>query len=321
LVHNFALIGAAGYVAPRHIAAIHETENRLVAATDPHDAVGVLDRFALDVPFFPEIERFDRHLEKLRRGPENGRVDYVSICSPNYLHDAHVRMALRAGAHAICEKPLVINPWNLDALKSLEEETGRRVFTVLQLRHHPVLLDLKQKLETRQKGDRPIVKLQYITARGPWYHRSWKGSEERSGGVCLNIGIHLFDLLLWLFGAANTVEVFERTATKSAGRFELERASVHWRLSVDAEDLPFAPVAGRQTSYRSLTIGDDEVDFTQGLTELHATVYREVLAGRGCGIEEARPSVELVHRIRTGAVRTKDNQETDDFWQSFNEVR
>src|SRR5690242_15194877 len=198
MTKNFAIIGVAGYIAPRHLEAIRDTKNALVAATDPHDSVGILDKYSFDVRFFSEIERFDRHLEKLRRGPEEGRVHYVSICSPNYLHDAHVRLALRVGAHAICEKPLVINPWNLDALAALEQESGRRVFTVLQLRFQPALLKLKERLAASASSSRRQVTLTYTTARGRWYDVSWKGSEERSGGLAMNIGIHLFDLLQWL---------------------------------------------------------------------------------------------------------------------------
>ncbi|MCP4895432.1 MAG: Gfo/Idh/MocA family oxidoreductase [bacterium] len=310
---NFALIGAAGYVAPRHIKAIAETGNHLVAAADPHDAVGVLDRFALDVPYFSEIERFDRHLEKVRRGSESERVHYVTICSPNYLHDAHIRMALRAGAHAICEKPLVINPWNLDALAELERETGRSVYTVLQLRRLPVLRDLKSRLDRLAGDQRLSVSLRYITARGPWYHRSWKGSEERSGGLCLNIGIHLFDLLLWLFGSVHEATVFERSNTRAVGHLELDRASVLWQLSVNADDLPFQAVPGSKTSFRSLCIEGEEVEFTQGLTELHTEVYQATLAGKGCGIEQARPSVELVHRIRTSELARPEHPLAVDF--------
>jgi UDP-N-acetyl-2-amino-2-deoxyglucuronate dehydrogenase len=315
MTYNFALIGAAGYVAPRHIAAIAETGHRLVAAIDPHDAVGSLDRYSLDVPFFTEIERFDRHLEMLRRGSEASRVHYVSICSPNYLHDAHIRMALRAGSDVICEKPLVINPWNLDALAALEQDSGKRAYTVLQLRYLPVLNELKQKLDLDPPNSLLPVQLRYITARGPWYHRSWKGSEERSGGLCLNIGIHLFDLLLWLFGSAHHVEVFERTERRAAGRLELDRADVLWQLSVDSSDLPFQAVPGRRTSYRSLNVDGEEIEFTQGLTQLHTEVYREVVAGRGFGIEEARPSVELVHRIRGTVLTQPGHSEAVEFVQ------
>src|SRR5262245_4770196 len=240
---NFALTGAAGFVSPRHLKAIQDTGNRLVAAVDPHDAVGVLDRYSFDVRFFTEIERFDRHLEKLRRGPEGDRVHYVSICSPNYLHDAHIRLALRAGAHVICEKPLVIHPWNLDALEDLERETGRRVNTVLQLRLHPQLIELRERLQSPGK-DLHEVCLTYITARGRWYDVSWKGSDERSGGVVVNIGIHFFDLLLWLFGPAAASEVHVREPRRTAGFLQLARARVRWFVSTEHADLPFVPEPG-----------------------------------------------------------------------------
>jgi UDP-N-acetyl-2-amino-2-deoxyglucuronate dehydrogenase len=279
--------------------AIRDTGNRLVAAVDPHDSVGVLDTFGFEVAYFREIERLDRHLEKLRRGPESGRVDFVSVCSPNYLHDAHVRLALRVHAHAICEKPIVINPWNLDALALLEREFDRRVYTVLQLRHHPALLALRGRLAAIANERRHRVLLSYVTGRGPWYHASWKGSEEHSGGLAANIGVHLFDLVLWLFGGARRSEVHLRETRRVAGYLELERADVLWFLSVDAADLPFAAEPGKRTSFRSLTIDGDEVEFTEGFGDLHTRVYQEALAGRGDGIEQARPSIELVHAIRT----------------------
>src|SRR4029077_20753123 len=237
---NFAITGVAGYIAPRHLKAIQDTGNRLVAAADPHDAVGVLDRFAFDVRFFSEIERFDRHLEKLRRGPAESRVDFVSVCSPNHLHDSHIRLALRAGANVICEKPLVINPWNLDALQEIERETGRSVRTVLQLRVHPQLIALRDRLR-KEPAKRPDVRLTYITARGSWYDVSWKGHDDRSGGIVTNIGIHFFDLLLWLFGGAGKCEVHMRAARRAAGYIELERSRVRWFLSADSAALPFAP--------------------------------------------------------------------------------
>jgi UDP-N-acetyl-2-amino-2-deoxyglucuronate dehydrogenase len=299
---NFAITGAAGYVAPRHLKAIHDTGHRLVAATDPHDAVGILDRYAFDVRFFTEFERFDRHLEKLRRGAADGRVDYLTICSPNYLHDAHIRLALRIGADAICEKPLVINPWNLDTLEELEAESGRRVFTVLQLRVHPQLMALRDRLRTDTKK-RHLVRLTYITARGGWYHVSWKGRADRSGGIVTNIGIHLFDLLAWLFGAASRSEVHMRDEQRAAGILELERADVQWFLSTDAADLPFAAQPGLKATFRSITVDGDEVEFSEGFTDLHTRVYEEILAGGGFGIADARPSVELTSRIRQAEVR------------------
>jgi len=295
---NFALTGAAGYVAPRHLKAIRDTGNRLVAAVDPHDAVGVLDRYAFDVRFFTEFERFDRHLEKLRRRGAGERVDYVSICSPNYLHDAHIRLALRVGAHAICEKPLVINPWNLDALEELEAETGCRVNTVLQLRLHPSLAALHERIQSSFASRTHDVSLTYVTARGPWYDTSWKGSDERSGGIVTNIGIHLFDLLLWLFGRMSSCEVHTREAKRMSGFLELERARVRWFLSTDMADLPFAAEPGVKTTYRSIRIDGEELEFSEGFTDLHTRLYEETLAGRGFGIAESRPAIELSHRIR-----------------------
>ena len=297
---NFAITGVAGYIAPRHLKAIVDTGNRLVAAIDPHDAVGILDRHSFDVRFFTEFERFDRHLEKLRRGAADQRVDFVSICSPNYLHDAHIRLALRVGADAICEKPLVINPWNLDALEELERETGRRVNTVLQLRLHPSLIALKQKLAA--KSARHDVSLTYVTSRGHWYDVSWKGSPERSGGVATNIGIHFFDLLMWLFGPVLECDVHRSDPTKMAGHLELERATVRWFLSTDRHDLPFVAQPGSRTTFRSIAVDGEEVEFTEGFADLHTRVYDETLAGRGFGIADARPSIELAYRIRHAPV-------------------
>jgi len=314
---NFALIGAAGYVAPRHLKAIRETGNQLLAAADPHDSVGVLDRWFPRARYFPEIERFDRHLEKLRRGPEEQRVHWVSICSPNFLHDAHVRLALRVGANALCEKPLVISPWNLDQLVAVEQETGQRICTVLQLRLHPDLVALKQRYENpspREPGSSPPspdgggpgrgrhqVSLKYVTGRGNWYHVSWKGVEERSGGLAMNIGVHFFDLLMWLFGPVERVEVHQRTPARLSGALELERADVRWLLSVDMNDLPERARAAGQTTHRSIAIDGEEVEFSSGFEDLHTRVYERALAGDGFGIEDARPSIELVHRIRNTA--------------------
>lgn len=301
---NFAITGVGGYIAPRHLKAIQDTGNRLVAAADPHDAVGVLDRFAFDVRFFNEIERFDRHLEKLRRGPADQRVDYVSICAPNHLHDAHIRLALRTGADVICEKPLVINPWNLDALQEIERETGRSVRTVLQLRLHPQLLALRERLHA-DRSRRHSVCLTYITARGPWYDVSWKGHSERSGGIVTNIGIHFFDLLVWLFGGVRQSEVHVREPHQAAGYLSLESADVQWFLSTDARDLPFLPQPGTKTTYRSITVDGDEVEFSEGFADLHTRVYEQVLAGGGYGIDDARPSIELTSAIRQATLRDR----------------
>jgi UDP-N-acetyl-2-amino-2-deoxyglucuronate dehydrogenase len=299
---NFAMTGVGGFVAPRHLKAITDTGHRLVAAVDPHDSVGVLDRYSFDARFFTEIERFDRHLEKLRRGPEAERVHYVTICSPNYLHDAHIRLALRVGAHAICEKPIVINPWNLDALEEIEQESDGTVNTVLQLRLHPSLVALKARLAEESGRRQHDVCLTYITARGAWYNVSWKGSEERSGGLVTNIGIHFFDLLIWLFGPVVACRLHQRDPERMAGFLELERARVQWLLSTRLADLPFAPEPGVKTTFRSITVDGTEVEFSEGFNDLHTRVYEEVLAGRGFRIPDARPSVDLTHRIRRAEV-------------------
>jgi len=298
---NFAITGAAGYIAPRHLKAIQDTGNTLVAAVDPHDAVGVLDRFGFECRFFTEFERFDRHLERLRRGPEASRVHYLSVCSPNYLHDAHMRMALRAGADVICEKPLVINPWNLDGLEELERETGRRVSTILQLRVHPQLMALRERL-LADGGRRHAVRLTYITARGGWYHVSWKGNDERSGGIVTNIGIHFFDLLSWLFGPVTKSVVHLRERDRAAGVLQLQRADVEWFLSTRHQDLPFTPQPGIKTTFRSIVVDGQEIEFSEGFTDLHTRVYEEVLSGRGFGIADARPSVELTSQIRGATI-------------------
>ena len=303
---NFAVTGVGGFVAPRHLKAIRDTGNRLVAASDPHDSVGVLDRYSFDVRFFTEIERFDRHLEKLRRGPEADRVHYVSICSPNYLHDAHIRLALRVGAHAMCEKPIVINPWNLDALEELEHESGHTVNTVLQLRLHPSLIALKQRLAAEPSARQREVCLTYITARGAWYGTSWKGSEERSGGLVINIGIHLFDLMIWLFGPVVGCRLHQREPERMAGFIELERARVQWLLSTRMTDLPFAPEPGVKTTFRSITVDGREIEFSEGFNDLHTRVYQEMLEGRGFRIADARPSIELTHRLRHADVSKAD---------------
>jgi UDP-N-acetyl-2-amino-2-deoxyglucuronate dehydrogenase len=298
MVMNFALTGVAGYVAPRHLKAIKDTENNLICAVDPNDSVGILDSFFPDCRFFTEFERFDRHVEKLRRQDKNRRIQYVSICSPNYLHDAHARFALRVDADAICEKPVVLNPWNIDALQELEEEFGHRVYTVLQLRVHPSLIALKKKFaETRMKKKKEI-RLTYITSRGAWYLASWKGQPDRSGGLATNIGIHFFDLLIWLFGGVQASQVHLSEATRVGGFMELGNARVQWFLSIDIADLPREILEKGQRTYRSITIDGEEIEFSGGFTDLHTIIYREILNGRGFGLEEARPSIEVVHDIR-----------------------
>lgn len=298
-MQNFAITGVAGYIAPRHLKAIKDTGNSLVAACDPSDSVGVLDRYFFETRFFREFERFDRHIEKLRRRKESERVHHVSICSPNFLHDAHIRFALRVGANAICEKPMVINPWNLDPLVELEREYGKRIYTVLQLRVHPALIALRERLAAEASTRKREVVLTYVTSRGNWYLNSWKGDLSRSGGLANNIGIHFFDLLLWLFGRVEGVEVHVAEPLKVAGYLELERATVRWYLSIDRRDLPFEAVPGGPTTHRSITVDGAEIEFSEGFTELHTTVYREILAGRGFGVEDARPSISLAHAIRT----------------------
>ena len=294
---NFALIGAAGYIAPRHMRAIKDTNNVLLAATDPFDSVGIIDSYFPDARFFPEIERFDRHLEKLRR--RDSKIDYVSICSPNYLHDAHIRLALRLKAHAICEKPLVINPWNLDALEELESEYETNVYTILQLRLLPSLVELKKKLESMQNREKVNIDLRYITRRGQWYHTSWKGDETKSGGVTMNIGIHFFDLMMWLFGDVQDTKVAVRQKDKAAGRLELEWATVNWFLSVDEKDLPDEARAEGKYAFRSMKMGDEEIEFSSGFTDLHTKSYSEILNGSGFRLNDARKSIELVYKVRT----------------------
>jgi UDP-N-acetyl-2-amino-2-deoxyglucuronate dehydrogenase len=304
---NFAIIGVGGYIAPRHLKAIHETGNHLVAAVDPNDSVGLLDQYSFDVRYFKEIERFDRHLEKLRHGSETERIDYVSICSPNYLHDAHCRLALRIHANAICEKPLVINPWNLDALQDIETEYKRKIYTILQLRLHPKLVELQKSLQSSKQVKQHDVILTYVTARGPWYHTSWKGSPEKSGGIATNIGIHLFDLLIWLFGNAGEVRVHHSNPNRMSGFLELEQARVRWFLSTDHHDLPNPNLPGTHSTYRSINIDGQEIEFTVGFSDLHTRVYQETLAGRGFGIQDARPSLDLVCRIRSTQVTSYTN--------------
>ena len=295
---NFAIIGVAGYIAPRHLQAIKSTGNRLIAALDKSDSVGILDRFFEDADFFTEFERFDRHAERLRREDKDRKIHYVSICSPNYLHDAHIRFALRIGAHAICEKPLVLNPWNLDALKELENEFGKRVYTILQLRVHPSILALKKMVEESNKKDKYDIDLTYITARGKWYFYSWKGDIKKSGGIATNIGIHFFDMLIWIFGKVERSEVHYLNPLRMGGYLELEKARVRWFLSLDKSDLPEKVKKEEKRTYRSVTIDGKEIEFSEGFTDLHTVVYQEILSGRGYGIEAARPSIDLVYDIR-----------------------
>lgn len=297
---NFALIGVAGYIAPRHLQAIRDTKNNLLASLDKSDTVGVMDSYFPNADFFTEFERFDRHLDKLKR--HGTAVDYVSICSPNYLHDSHVRFALRQGADAICEKPLVLNPWNVDALAEVEKETGRRVYTILQLRLHPTIIALRDRIRTGPTDKIYDVNLSYITSRGRWYHISWKGDVSKSGGIATNIGIHFFDMLIWIFGSVKKSEVKRSNGNSAAGLLELERARVTWELSIDYDDLPnFAKAAGKRT-YRSITLDGEEIEFSDGFTELHTASYRGILENQGFGLLDTKPAVELAFAIRNAKV-------------------
>jgi UDP-N-acetyl-2-amino-2-deoxyglucuronate dehydrogenase len=293
---RFALIGAAGYIAPRHMKAIKDTENVLVAALDKHDNVGILDSYFPDCDFFTEFERFDRHLDKLRRKGEG--VDFVSICSPNYLHDSHIRFALRQGAHAICEKPLVLNPWNVDALLELEKETGKRVYTILQLRLHPSIVALKKKVSEGPKDKVYDVELIYITSRGSWYHHSWKGDIQKSGGIATNIGIHFFDMLSWVFGDVKKNEIKKIKAESAEGYLELTNARVKWMLSIDYNDIPQNIKTSGKRTFRSLKMEGNEIEFSDGFTDLHTKSYEEILKGNGFGLQDAKTSIALVQNMR-----------------------
>lgn len=297
---NFALIGAAGYIAPRHLKAIKETGNTLVTALDKFDSVGIIDSFFPDSYFFTESERFDRHLDKLRRQGDQ-KIDYVSICSPNYLHDAHIRLALRNQAHAICEKPLVLNPWNVDALKEIENETGKQISTILQLRLHPSIMALKKQVENAPSDKIYDIDLTYITSRGRWYYISWKGDIEKSGGVATNIGIHFFDMLLWIFGELQESQVHISKADMAAGFLQLKKARVRWFLSINENTLPKSlKLAGKRT-FRSLSIEGEEFEFSEGFTDLHTVSYQHILSQKGFTLNDARPSIELAHQIRYSA--------------------
>ena len=302
---RFALTGAAGYIAPRHLKAIKDTGNELIAAIDPHDSVGILDRFFPQASFFTEFERFDRHLEMLRRSHSEQSVNFISICSPNHLHDAHIRLALRVGANAICEKPLVLNPWNLDALQEIEEEHAGKIYTVLQLRVHPSLTELKKNIENSRNSKKYKVRLTYITSRGTWYGYSWKGVKEKSGGIATNIGIHFFDLLIWLFGGVQESIVHYADNNKMGGFIELQNAEVEWFLSIDRNDLPQEAVIENKTTFRSIKVDGEEIQFSEGFTDLHTKIYEEILAGKGFGIDDARPSIQLVNQLRNSKLSNK----------------
>jgi len=292
---KFAIIGVAGYIAPRHLRAIKDTNNILIAALDKNDSVGILDSYFPSADFFTEFERFDRHIDKLRRN--NNKLDYVSICSPNYLHDAHVRFALRSGANVICEKPLVINPWNLEGLSEIEKETGRKVNIIMQLRLHPSIVELKKKVSKMGKDKIFNIDLTYITPRGHWYSTSWKGDPEKSGGIIYNIGIHFFDILLWIFGKekSNIVHLYEDK--RAAGFLELDRANIRWFLSLEMDDLELVTKQRIFKSYRSIKIDGEEIEFSKNFTELHTKSYQNILEGKGFGITDVRSSIEVASNI------------------------
>ena len=294
---NFILIGAAGYIAPRHLRAIKDTGNKLVAALDKFDSVGIMDSYFPDSSFFVEFERFDRHIEKIKR--EGQVIDYLSICSPNYLHDSHIRFGLRHGATVICEKPLVLNPWNVEALEQIEKETGNKVFNILQLRLHDDLKALKKKVSEADPSKIFDIDLSYITSRGNWYYTSWKGDVKKSGGIATNIGIHFFDMLIWIFGSVkqNTIHLHEHD--RAAGFLQLERARVRWFLSIDENTLPADVRAKGQRTFRSLKMEGHEIEFSEGFKDLHTTSYRNILDGNGFGLSESIQSIDLVHQIRT----------------------
>lgn len=293
---TFALIGAAGYIAPRHMRAIKETNNKLLAALDPADSVGIIDSYFPQADFFVEFERFDRHIEKLRRRGQ--QVDYVSICSPNYLHDAHIRFGLRHGADVICEKPLVLNPWNIDALEQISQETGKKVYNILQLRLHPSVIKLREKIAAAPQDKKWDVDLTYQTSRGHWYYTSWKGQLEKSGGIATNIGVHFYDMLHWIFGPVQENIVHLHTHDRAAGYLEFERARVRWFLSISYDTIPEAVRQTGATTYRSLQIEGEEFEFSGGFTELHTRSYQAILEGKGFEVGKARPSIEIVQNIR-----------------------
>ncbi len=293
---NFVLIGASGYIAPRHMKAIKETGNNLVAAYDPYDGIGVIDSYFPNANFFTEFERFDRHIEKIKR---NGtRIHYVSICSPNYLHDSHIRYGLRIGADVICEKPLVLNPWNIDALIDLENDYPNSVYSILQLRHHSVIIDLKNKIKNGPQNHKYDIDLKYITSRGKWYHSSWKGNIDKSGGISSNIGVHFFDMLQWIFGSMIDFSVDEKSNDTNSGTLDLERARVKWFLSINSDNLPDSIKKNGLTTFRSLRIEGDQIEFSNGFTDLHTESYHQIIQGNGFGLKETKSSIEIVSKIR-----------------------
>ena len=296
---KFALIGAGGYIAPKHMKAIKETGNSLVAALDKHDSVGILDTYFPECDFFLEFERFDRHLEKLKR--QGNGIDYLVVCSPNYLHDAHIRFGLRLGADVICEKPVVLNPWNVDALMEMEKETGKKVFTILQLRLHHAIVALREKIEKGPPAKKYEVRLEYITPRGHWYHISWKGDVQKSGGITTNIGVHCFDMLLWIFGKVQQVTVDKHSEGSACGHLVLEKAHVDWLLSINADMVPPDQRENGEHSYRVLTVEGEKFDLTKTTDSLHTISYREILDGNGFSLKESRALTHLLSTIRNSA--------------------
>ena len=300
---NFAMIGASGYIAPRHMKAIKETGNILLAALDKNDSVGIIDSYFPEAHFFVEFERFDRHIDLLKR--RGTHIDYVSIASPNYLHDSHIRFALRQGAHAICEKPLVLNPHNIDALKIVQEETGKQIFNILQLRLHPSIVELKQNVRKEiEKDPNKVfdVDLSYLTSRGNWYFTSWKGDENKAGGIATNIGVHFFDMLSWVFGDVKKNEVHLKNYDSNAGYLEFKHARVRWFLSVNYDYIPDEIKASGQRTYRSISIEGKDLEFSSGFADLHTLSYQHILEDNGFTLEDARRSIEIVSEIRTKAV-------------------
>ena len=293
---TFALIGGAGFVAPRHMKAIQNSGSQLVAVVDPNDSIGIIDSYFPDAQFFTEFERFDRYIDKLRG--QGNPIDFVSICSPNYLHDAHCRWALRNGADVICEKPLVLNPWNLEALQGVEEQTGKSIYNLLQLRVHPEIVALKARIDNSSPEQFHDIDLRYITPRGAWYNSSWKGDVSKSGGITTNIGFHLFDLLVWLFGEVLESRVEELNHTSGAGKLRFDRAEVQWYLSIKKTDLPEECLSQGLTSHRIMMINDKKIEFSKGFTDLHTKVYQDVLAGRGFRSQEVSRAIQLMHDIR-----------------------
>lgn len=292
---HFALIGVGGYVAPRHLKAIKDTGNELVSSYDKSDSVGIIDSYFPNAAFFTEQELFDRHNRKLKGSKQE--IDFVSVCTPNYLHDAHCRYALTLGADAICEKPLCLNPWNIDALAKIESETERHIYNILQLRYHPSIIALKERV-LREQNKIFDVDLTYITSRGMWYYASWKGDERKSGGIATNIGVHFYDMLMWVFGPLQSQQVHIARHDRCAGMLQLQRANVRYFLSINSDFLPAEAKSNGQTTFRAIHMDGELVEFSKGFTDLHTLSYKEVLAGRGFSIDEVRPAIRLVHDIR-----------------------